>query len=168
MVLWLCIQLVFTHFFCLCQQEIWDCKARSASMGKARWHLDERTLLGILFRGCLALTEGNCLRGKFSLNTFYCFQIIANDLVSFQFVEAGGLGSPLHLAGSHPVLSAHPDLLISEEEKKQRDLKSYPQILEFSDNLYDMQKLITQPRFKRTPSKYFAFKFPHSNALFIQ
>lgn len=35
MVLWLCIQLVFTHIFCLCLQEIWDYKARRASTGKA-------------------------------------------------------------------------------------------------------------------------------------
>lgn len=118
MVLRLCIQLVFTHISCLRLQEIWGRKARSASTGKAGWHLDEQTLPVILFRRCLALTEGNCLHGKFSLNTFYCFQIIANDLVSFQFVEAGGLGSPLHLAGSHTALSAHPDLLISEEEIK--------------------------------------------------
>lgn len=34
MVLWLCIQLVFTHIFCLCLQEIWGYKARRASTGK--------------------------------------------------------------------------------------------------------------------------------------
>lgn len=104
--------------------------------------------------------------GNFHLTHFTVFQTIASDLVSFQSVEeAGGLGSPLHLAGSHRALS---DLLISEEERKQRGLKHDPQILEFSDNPHDTQKFITQPQSKRAPSTHFAFKSPRANALFRQ
>lgn len=81
MVLWL-IQLVFTHIFCLCLQEIWGYKARRAWRGRRNDIKMNQTLLAIWFQECPALPEGNCLRGKFSLNKFYCFQIIANKSVS--------------------------------------------------------------------------------------
>lgn len=55
--------------------------------------------------------------GNFHLTNFTVFQIIANNSVSPQFVEAGGLESLFRLAGSHLAVSALPDILISEEEK---------------------------------------------------
>ena len=66
---------------------------------------------------------------------------MANKLVSSQIVEAEGLESPFQLAGSRLALSAHPDILSSEEERantmeRGMDLKHYPEILEFSGNPY--------------------------------
>lgn len=90
--------------------------------------------------GCPALAEGYCLHGKFSLNKFYCFQIIADKSVYSLHAEAGSLESLLHLAGLRLALSTHPDVLISEASRagvmgSGQDLKHHPPLLDYAGKL---------------------------------
>ena len=114
MVLWLRAQPVLTHSFCLCLQETWGCKDKSASLEEAGRCSDGQTPLATGPRGALLLDWVIVYKGKFSLNPLYRFQRPPGKSVCSPSREVGGLESPLHLAGSRLAWSAHA-VLISQE-----------------------------------------------------
>lgn len=148
----LCIQLVFTHILFSACKKNGAIKPGVLSWGRAEWHKDKQALLAIPFQGCPALAEGNCLHGKFSLNKSDCFQTITDKSVSSQLVEAEGLESPLHLAGSCLAVRPPRHIDFRGGEGKHDGMEGiWNTMLKFLNfQATRTGKLITQPQFKCT------------------